>query len=146
MPSTKFVYPASITSGESFGSPTLLPKKYAYPASILSSESFGSPTLLLTGNIYPASITSSGALGTPRLQVMPEGFQEEAFGIPALNAIVPDGIASVETFGEIRLPVFLNGIPSYEVFGFISFSTIQPTGILSEESFGLVSVPLVFPD
>ena len=146
MPSTKFVYPASILSSESFGSPTAW--RVIGASSISSLEAIGSPTFtsLPKQYVYPASITSSGVFGNLRFQVMPNGFQEEAFGIPAFNAIVPDGIASVETFGGIRLPVFLDGIPSYEVFGFLSFSTLQLTGILSEESFGLVSVPVVFSD
>jgi hypothetical protein len=79
-----------------------------------------------------SSILSGEAFGVPRLQVMPLGLaSEENIGSPALNGMVPFGIASGETFGTIRLPARPTGFQE-EDFGTPRFP-VFPTGIISRE-------------
>lgn len=121
--------PSSISSAESIGTPTAVVAGVPQPTSIPSAETFGSPTAALTLTAQPSSISSAQALGTPTaaltLACQPTGIASgEAVGAPVVTgsiAVSPSGIASTQALGS----------PS--VSGTV---TLLPTGIASAQAFG----------
>ena len=146
--SSLIVYPNSIVSGESFGSPTI-----NLNISILgigSQEAFGTPSIMhiidLTGNGI-VSLENFGFISIG-LGIIPNSIvSSEAFGTPSIMHIIDltgNGIVSLEAFGvpNILYDIFIdltgNGIVSLEAFGSINIGMeIYNAGnIVSQEAWG----------
>ncbi len=153
-----FLGPTGIPSQEAMGAAKLL-SPYIYPIGIPGADQPGSPsvtgptvakTKLIRLNPGHRGIPSSEAVGTPTLTnklIVPEGIASaETFGTP--NLIVPQiitltGIASAEAVGTPSIvrpdTVIPETIVSAEQVGtpaIVRAGVIEPTGIVSAEAFG----------
>lgn len=147
------LFPSSIPSQESFGTPTLQRIVRLTPTAIASAEAFGAPTVVPGAvALVVAGIPTGETFGVPTIYnwliVAPAGIASgEAFGTPTLQrvvSLVPTGIASLEAFGaqaiKTAITLVATGIPTGQAFGapsMVQFSYIAPTGIPSAEAFGL---------
>jgi hypothetical protein len=90
------VSPASMSSEESVGAPTVIENRILQPSSILSLESLGEPVILSGTTITAESISTGEVFGDPKLiyaQIVSINSipSEESFGI----AIIQDGVTLV---------------------------------------------------
>ncbi|HEY7061724.1 MAG TPA: LamG domain-containing protein [Chloroflexota bacterium] len=153
----KEILPASIASGEAFGTPTLV--AIVAPTSIASGEAFGLPLIGEGLQVRTVGIPSEEAVGTPQVQpaaavIAPSSIASgEAFGAPQVVSthLYPVGIGSEEAFGSASVTLAFGalisptGIPSAAAFGTPSVSTpqvIAPVSIASAEAFGFARLSL----
>jgi hypothetical protein len=134
-----FIYPAGITSSESFGASSI--KLYLVPSGITSLEALGSPSI--KRYILPSGVPSAQSFGSPSIKryVLPTGIASlEASGNPNVNfSIFPTGISSSQALGNSQVNFILHpsGISSNQSFGSANIKRfIIPSGISSAQNFG----------
>jgi hypothetical protein len=143
------ILPASIASGEAWGTPTLAGPILA--TSIPSGEAWGTAALGLT--VFPAAIASAEAWGTPKLslKIFPASIASgEAWGSLTATETGPvvhaSSIASAEAWGAPTLagPLLVQGIPSLLAFGLPGAAgPLTVVGIASAEAWGAPTLNVI---
>lgn len=147
------LHPVSIESAASFGVPHLsIGPEVIRPPSIASAESFGTATIKMM--LYPISIESIAEVSTPKvnLQLHPASIAgAEAFGIPTVHTITvlrPSPIPDSFQVGSPSLKFILypQSIPSREKVGIpnVVRFIIMTQSVESEEAFGTPTVTQTF--
>lgn len=149
-PQISILQPSAITSSEAWSSPQI---NTIEVNGISSGEAFGSPTLIRT--IAVNSINSSEAFNNPQINTLQANSitTSETFNSPQINTIQPSTITSAEL---VDLPTIssgliinfspTNGIVSAEAFSSPVISTLMVNSIASSEAFGSPSLPVIRPD
>lgn len=117
-----------IATGASFGSPNLSQANTVQPGGVGTGVSFGTPHIAYPSTISPGGISTGISMGVPNVGgpfIVDEGIPTGAsFGVPFINQPVilqPGGIASGSAFGSVRM--------AYS-------TTLQPGSIASGSAFG----------
>lgn len=136
------LFPEYVPSGEGHGTPRFVLK--LLPSAIESLEALGEPQLNL--KLLLSAIESAEAFGNTllNLRLLMSGIgSEEAFGEPVvalmLQKLYPDGIASLEAFGDagLNMKIFPSSVTSEEDFGTAMLKLrLLVASVTSQEGFG----------
>ena len=136
VPAVTIVEPSSILTGENFTVPTVVPGPISSTAvGIASGESFGSPQVLPEQLVDPTGIGSAESVGVPGIttsvQIIAPSFIDgaEDFGTPSVGGLV-----------TIVTPSFIDGAEDFGTPNISQFVRLAPSGIASAEAFGTLRI------